>query len=80
MEKEKGILSLGGIKCDNPKCFYRDEDVKLEDYQNWVGKRCPKCGDVLLTEEDMNTVKLLAGSISIANKIDEKTEEKETDG
>lgn len=77
MEKEKGIISLGGIKCSNPKCFYRNEDVKLEEYENWVGKECPDCGEILLTAEDMNTVKLLAGTISIANKLDT---DKETNG
>lgn len=74
MKEEKGMLSLGGIKCSNPKCFYRDEDLKIEEYKLWVNKPCPQCGEILLTEDDMRTVQLLAGSISIANKLKKEDE------
>ena len=70
MKIEKGMLQLGGLKCDNPKCFYRDETIQISEYSEWVDKPCPSCGEILLTKEDMNTVKLLAGSISLANKIE----------
>lgn len=71
-ERVRGMLQLGGIKCDSPQCFYRDEKVKIEEYEQWVNKPCPICGEILLTEDDLNTVKLLAGSISIANKLEKK--------
>ncbi len=49
----------GGIKCDNPKCDYVDESVKMEDYDQWLNKPCPKCGENLLNEEDYFMVKTL---------------------
>jgi hypothetical protein len=67
-EQEKGMLQLGGIKCDNPRCFYREEDVQIHEYQDYVGKTCPMCGEILLTEEDMKTVKLLVAGISMGNQ------------
>lgn len=74
MSKEKGMLQLGGLKCNNQKCFYRNEDVQINEYQEWVNVPCPDCGEILLTQEDLNTVKLLVAGISIANKINQTKE------
>ena len=41
MEKSEVVIS--GIVCDNPKCDYRDDTVKFEDYPNYVDRPCPKC-------------------------------------
>lgn len=54
----------GGIKCDNPKCDYSDESVKMEDYDQWLNKPCPKCGENLLNEEDYFMVKTLLALVS----------------
>ena len=45
-----------GIKCDNPECDFRDDSVKCENYQQWLNKPCPKCGQNLLTQKDYDTV------------------------
>lgn len=59
MKEEQFQISHSGIKCDNEKCDYRDDDVKYEDYENWLNKLCPKCGENLLTQEDLeNSVRL----------------------
>ena len=58
-----------GIKCDSKECDYADMDVKFEDYPNWVNKSCPKCGENLLTEEDLNSTKMLIEIIKGANEI-----------
>lgn len=61
-------LTISGIKCDNPTCDYRNEEVSLTDYEQWLNKPCPCCGEVLLTEEDFNTVKLMGAMVQLANE------------
>jgi hypothetical protein len=52
-EKRKAIeVGFSGIQCDNSKCDYTEDNVKHEDYKDWVDTPCPKCGENLLTEED----------------------------
>lgn len=46
------IQKMGGIKCDNPNCTYRNESVDIGDYSGWIDKPCPLCGANLLTKED----------------------------
>ena len=53
-EEQKNIEFIGGgIVCDNPACDYEDNTVLVEDYKNWINKPCPKCGENLLTEQDL---------------------------
>ena len=53
-EEQKNIeFTGGGIVCDNPACDYEDNTVLVEDYKNWINKPCPKCGENLLTEQDL---------------------------
>lgn len=40
-----------GIKCDNPECNWADWSVKQEDYEQWIDRPCPICGQNLLTKE-----------------------------
>lgn len=42
-------LTCGGLKCDNPKCDFVDMSIAMENYEAWVNKPCPKCGESLLT-------------------------------
>jgi len=68
MKKEEAItLNLGGIKCDY--CDFKDMSVPYEDYKNWLGKPCPKCGANLLTEADYKTVKRIVFITKLFNKI-----------
>lgn len=61
-------LEIKGIQCDNSECDFTDDTVKVADYQQWLNKPCPKCGSNLLTEEDMEAVKMIT---EIANSINE---------
>ena len=67
---DKSFLKIAGIKCDAPGCDYREDDVPMEDYEEWLDRECPECGANLLTEADLNTVKMMVAMVSIANKID----------
>lgn len=62
-------LNIKGIKCDNPSCDYSNMDIKVTEYDKWLNKPCPKCGENLLTEEDYKNVQFLMGFTTIANKI-----------
>lgn len=59
------IKSMGGIKCDNPKCTYKDESVCVDEYPQYLNKPCPICGENLLTEADyksfMTILKVING-------------------
>ena len=52
IRKEKIMVDIKGLKCDNPKCDYMDYEIPFEDYPNWINVPCPKCGSNLLTQED----------------------------
>lgn len=62
-------MIIGGLHCDNPNCDYVNENVNVEDYEQWVKVKCPKCGDILLTEADYRNTKFLLGVVDLANKI-----------
>lgn len=62
-------MEIKGLKCDNPKCDYSDMSIKMEDYENWIDSKCPKCGEILLTEVDYNNVKILQRITSLTNNI-----------
>lgn len=44
-----------GLKCDAPKCDYRDDTARYEDYPTLLNKPCPNCGGNLLTQKDLDT-------------------------
>lgn len=45
--KKLGII---GVVCDG--CDYRDYRVNSDCLESYVNKPCPKCGKILVTEED----------------------------
>lgn len=62
-------LNIKGIKCDNPKCDYRNDKIKVEEYDEWLNKPCPKCGAILLTQEDLDNVKLMTNMVNTLNGV-----------
>ena len=58
-----------GTKCDNPSCDFKDNSVKLEDYPLWLNRPCPKCGQSLLTKEDLETIKIIICIVNIINWV-----------
>ena len=71
-------INIGGIKCDNPNCDFMDMSVKVEDYDKWLNKPCPKCGENLLTDDDYRNIQFLLGMEELANKIYPKIEDNES--
>ncbi len=66
-------LKIKGIKCD--RCDYKDENVRFEEYEEWLNKPCPECGANLLTQEDLISVKTLVNLTNIFNEILPKPED-----
>lgn len=60
-------LIVEGIRCDNPNCDYKIDAIRFEDYMDWLNKPCPQCGQNLLTEKDLDTIKKLAKGIDLTN-------------
>ena len=59
----------GGLKCDNPECDYVNMDIPRNEYEKWVNKPCPKCGENLLTEEDYMKSQFLESLIDMVNEM-----------
>lgn len=58
-----------GVKCDNPACDFRDKTAKYEDRLSWLNKPCPKCGQNLLTEKDLQTMEFMSILVDFINMI-----------
>ena len=74
-------VSIKGIKCDNPICDFADMSVDYTDYENWVNRPCPKCGQNLLTEKDFKKCKRIKKLVNFANrfcKVDDTKNVKES--
>ena len=70
---EKNVeFTVSGIKCDNPSCDYKDMGVKFEDYPDYINKPCPKCGSVLLTQEDHDKCLMFQQIADTINAIPEE--------
>jgi hypothetical protein len=65
-------VKIGGLKCDNPKCGFRDNTIKFSDYPLFINFPCPECGSVLLTQEDYNPTLQLIKVDKMAQVFKEK--------
>ncbi|GCD11738.1 hypothetical protein [Clostridium tagluense] len=73
--KEALALNIEGVKCD--VCDYRNDDVKLREYEEWLNKPCPQCGANLLTQEDFDNVQMLFSFSKMMNEILPKSKDNE---
>jgi len=70
-EEERIKLNINGLTCDNTECDYQN-DVPFEEYQDWLNKPCPKCGENLLTQEDLDTTTELIELTKLFNDISDE--------
>ena len=61
------IQKMGGIKCDNPSCTYRNESVAVDDYPDWLNRPCPLCGANLLTEKEFRAHRNVLKAVNLIN-------------
>lgn len=78
-EKEAVSLNISGLSCDNQECDYQN-DAKFEEFKDWLDKPCPKCGEVLLTEQDYENTLMIVEMAKMFNNMSEELFEKMTDG
>ena len=71
MSKNLIDISIVGLKCDNETCDYEDNTVKFEDYDQYLNKPCPECGESLLTPEDLETSKQMRAIANMINGMGE---------
>lgn len=64
MSEINEVLKFNGLKCDH--CDWEDKDIPYAEFEGWVDKPCPKCGENVLTQEDYNQVKELVEVITKA--------------
>jgi len=62
-------LKISGLKCDTLHCNYRDDDVKFEDYEKSIGRKCPVCQSSLLTQKDYDDCVKMYDRIEKFNNI-----------
>ena len=62
----------GGIKCDNPKCDFLDQDSPDERIAEWLNVPCPKCGENLLTQKDLDSVLEFDAKMAYINSLSEE--------
>ena len=72
MDNKKIEKLVQGLVCDNPNCDWEDFTIKEEEYSNWLNKQCPKCGDIVLTEDDFNNLKILNNTVDLINNISQE--------
>lgn len=65
-------IAQSGIICDNPNCDWEDKSVTHEETQNWLNRPCPKCGENLLTQDDLDNYNLVMASVQLVNSLSEK--------
>lgn len=65
---EPFTLKVHGIKCDH--CPYNDMSVQPEEYDAWLNRPCPDCGENLLTQEDYDALKKMQDWTRKMNAID----------
>lgn len=58
-----------GLICDNPDCDWEDETVQPSDYKKWLNQPCPKCGEIVLTEEDQQNAEILDLCVDFLNDL-----------
>ena len=61
----------GGIKCDNPNCDFLDPNAPDDRIAEWLNVPCPKCGENLLTQEDLDSVLEFEAKIAFINSLSE---------
>lgn len=67
MKKKMIEPSVTGLKCDNPDCDWVDMSIPVDDYPQYVGAKCPKCGEVILTKTDFKAIKRLLRFVKFLN-------------
>ncbi len=62
-------MEIGGLICDNTSCDWKDMSIKVEDYAQYIGTGCPKCGECVLTQRDYNVVQTMLKVTGLISRV-----------
>ena len=65
-------LQIKGLRCDAPGCGYEQDyptSQRFEDWASWLHAPCPRCGASLLTQADLDTMKIMLRITRILNFV-----------
>ncbi len=65
--ENKATLEYTGLKCDN--CDYKDENIDRSEFENYINRPCPECGENLLTFNDYLNVLILENAVYDVNEL-----------
>ncbi len=74
------VKESDGLICDNPSCDWVDMTIKEEDMHIHINAKCPKCGDIILTQEDYDHGVNLTKAINFINLLSEEQLEQLNNG
>lgn len=67
------VLKIKGLRCDAPGCSYEQNDEpcgsNFDDWALWLNAPCPVCGASLLTQADLDTMKIMLKIVRILNVV-----------
>lgn len=69
METPRIEITSSGLKCDNPSCDWENPTIQVNDYPEWLNASCPKCGENVLTEEDLNNSFVMRNIAEMINAV-----------
>lgn len=61
------IKEMGGLKCDY--CDWVNDNIKVDDYKDYINYLCPKCGCNVLTTKDYKSFRVMLKLIKVLNFI-----------
>lgn len=71
MDKNVELIE-GGLVCDNKNCDWQDMLISFSEYKEWLNKPCPKCGENVLTEQDLQNAEAMHLAVSLLNNMTEE--------
>lgn len=60
-------MSVKGLVCDS--CDWEDMTIERAEYQEWIDKPCPKCGQVVLTQDQLDQVIAMENSMKMFENL-----------
>jgi ssDNA-binding Zn-finger/Zn-ribbon topoisomerase 1 len=62
-------VEVVGLKCDNPTCGHIIKDIPESRYESYIGRPCPSCGDMILSQQEFDDYERMKRAGRKANAI-----------
>lgn len=71
MKKKRVEHKSSGVICDNENCDYSVPNVPMKGIPKYLNVECPKCGEILLTQNDLDSYNVLTSTTDLINNLDD---------